>query len=142
MGERVQAGPLIYTVTEVEWLNQIGGRTPKTTDGKFAVIRLSITNAGRRELSVPMLQLVAENGEGAMELTDPQGLDEWLGVLRALRPAETIQGRIVFEVKARNYRLRATDAADPDRESFVLINIPLRLDQRAPVSLDLPSQEP
>jgi hypothetical protein len=140
MGERVQAGSLIYTILEVEWVNQLASRLPKTQDGKFAVIRLSITNSGNHEIAVPMLQLVGDRNAEAMEVAQVEGVEEWLGVLRTVKPAETIQGRIVFDVKPLNYKLRVTDAAEPDQERFALVAIPLRLEERAPVSLDPPGQ--
>jgi hypothetical protein len=87
-----------------------------------------------------MLQLMDEKGNGTMELSEVEGVQEWLGVLRTISPAETIQGRIVFEVPPKNYRLRVTDAGEPDQERFAMVNIPLRLEQRAPVSLDGPGQ--
>jgi hypothetical protein len=141
MGERIQAGNLIYTILEVDWLEQISGTVPKESNSKFAVVRLSVTNAGNKEMSLPMLQLVDDKGNGVMELAEIEGVEEWLGVLRNISPAETIQGRIVFEVTPKNYLLRVTDAGEPDRERFAMVNIPLRLDQKAPVSLEGPGQQ-
>jgi hypothetical protein len=76
-----------------------------------------------------------------MELAEIEGVEEWLGVLRNISPAETIQGRIVFEFTPKNYLLRVTDAGEPDRERFAVVYIPLRLDQKAPVSLEGPGQQ-
>ena len=136
MGERVQTGALIYTVLEVEWLSQLGSENPKSPqvpENKFAVIRLTITNSGNREISLPLLQIEDEKGNQYMELAEVEGVDEWLAVLREISPAETLQGKIVFELKPRNYRLRLTNAAEPDLERFAHVTIPLRLDATPPM---------
>jgi len=136
MGERVQIGPLIYTVLEVEWLSQLGSENPKSPqapENKFAVIRLTITNSGNREISLPLLQIEDEKGNRYMELAEVQELDEWMGVLREISPAETMQGKIVFELKPQSYRLRLTNAAEPDVERFAYVTIPLRLDVTPPI---------
>jgi hypothetical protein len=139
MGEHVQTGPLVYTVLEVQWVNQLNNKLPKDQDGKFAVVRLSVTNAGNSESAVPLLQFIDDKGTSHMELAEVDGVEEWLGILRTVNPAETIQGNIVFDVPAKNYKLRITDGADPDKERTALISIPLRLEQRNPVSVDQPN---
>ena len=133
MGEHVQTGALIYTVLEVEWLNQLGTQSPKSPEHKFAVLRLSITNSGNREMSVPLLQIEDEKGNRQMELAEARGVEEWLGVLRTISPAETLQGKIVFDLNPQNHRLRVTNAAEPDQERFAYVTIPLRLDATPPI---------
>jgi hypothetical protein len=140
MGERVQVGPLAYDVLEIEWHPMLGGQQPKSTENRFAALRLSITNSGRQEVRLPLLQMVDDKGSSTMELTEVKGLEEWLGVFRTLKANETLQGRIAFELKPQDYRLRVTDAGEPEAEKTALVAIPLRFSSREPAST-LPEPE-
>jgi hypothetical protein len=142
MGERVRVGPLVYNVLEVEWLSQLDSEQPQTSDHRFAVISLTISNAGNREVRLPMLHVEDEKGQAAMELVEVHGVEEWLGILRSIRPAETIQGKIVFGLKPQNYRLRVTDGDEPHREKTAMVAIPLRFNSPVPVKADQPGTDP
>ena len=136
MGELVQIGAIVYNVLEVDWLTELGGEQPKVPQGRFASIRLSMTNAGNREISMPLLQLEDGKGNSFMELAEVQGVPEWLGVLRNLGPTETVTGRIVFDVKPQAYQLRLTDGGKPDEERVSLVNIPLRIQEKQPLAVE------
>jgi hypothetical protein len=139
MGERVQVGPLIYTILDVEWRSQTGSSdSPVVPQGKFALIRLSITNAGSREISVPLLEIEDAKGSTFQETTEAKGVDEWLGYLREVRPAETIHGRIVFDLQPGEYRLRVSSGGPPDSERIALVGIPLRFEESAPLPVQGP----
>jgi hypothetical protein len=81
-----------------------------------------------------------DKGAATMELTQVRGLDDWLGIFRTLKPGETMQGRIVFELKPQNYRLRVTDAGEPEVEKTAWIRVPLRLNSPEPTA-GLPEPE-
>jgi hypothetical protein len=134
MGERVTLGPLTYTVVETAWRTQLGQmlniRVPQR---RFLLVTVSITNGGGREVAVPLLQLEDGNGKAYQELEDGSGVDNWLGLLRQLNPAETQQGRLLFDVPLTSFRLRVTDAGEPGSEQYAWIQIPLRMDVDAPV---------
>jgi uncharacterized protein DUF4352 len=129
MGEKVPIGPLTYNVVESTWKTQMGQifklRIPQQ---RFLLIRLSVTNGGGSEVSVPLLQLENSNGQTFMESENGEGVDNWFGILRNLAPTETQQGRIVFDVPLTSYRLRVTDGAGPGAEKYAWISIPLSLD--------------
>lgn len=135
MGERVQVGPLVYTVLEADWETELGdGANARTAKNRFLIIRLSIQNVGNKEVTLPLLHLESDKGEETLELDNAQGVDEWLGLLRPITPSNTLQGRIVFDVATAPYRLRLTDGADLENERTAYVNIPLKLG--APAALD------
>jgi hypothetical protein len=129
MGEAVPVAGLVFTVQEVDWRNEIGSLIPK---GRFAVIKLSITNNGGQEISVPLLSLEDIRGNSFPELSQVEALENWLGLLRSLGPAENMQGNIVFDVSPGEYRLRVTGGSDPERERTAYIQIPLSIPKSSP----------
>lgn len=128
MGERAEAGPIVYTVLEAEWHNQLGqADDPRFPRDNFLLIRLSVTNGGSEECTVPPLHLVDSRGASHRELQEGEGVPEWLGMLRRLQPAETRHGRVVFDVPRADYRLQVTDDAFlEDEMETAWIEVPLR----------------
>jgi hypothetical protein len=129
MGERVENGPFIYVVVESVWRNELGeGYQNRAPKNRFLTLTLSVTNTGGSEGSVPMLALEGADGQLYQELTDGSGVASWLGILRSIKPAETLQGRIIFDVPLGAYRLRLPDGADSGYEKYSWVTIPLNLD--------------
>ena len=113
MGERAQAGQLIFTVFENRWMPQIGGgTTARVPANRFFLVRLSIVNSGSNEAVAPPLTLIDDNGQRFQELTDGEGVPQWIGYLRRVKPADTLTGNIVFDVAARHYKLEVGDETD------------------------------
>ena len=128
MGELTPVGPVIYNVLETEWRNQLGSSIEQELPKhKFLLVRLTITNSGNQEVATPLLSLEDIEGETYMELSEIKGVANWLGLLRIVAPASTIQGVIVFDVPAKDYNLRVTDGGDLEHERTALIEIPLSL---------------
>ncbi len=128
MGERVQVGPLIYTILEADWLNELPGEaSPRIPQNKFLTIRATVTNSGNREVNMPLLNLVDAGNRQILEVEDGKGVEEWFGLYRAIKPADTLPGRFVFDVKPGNYKLLLTDGGDLEKEATALVSIPLRL---------------
>ncbi len=76
-----------------------------------------------------MATLVAAGGRTYPELTDGAGVEDWLGVFRKLKPAETVYGWILFDAPRADYHLRVTDDAfDPEDARIALIQVPVRLE--------------
>jgi len=48
--------------------------------------------------------------------------------LRTISPAGTDQGWLLFDVPIGSYRLRLTNAADPEQEAHSFVDLPLSLD--------------
>jgi len=135
MGERVSVGPLVYTVQDAEWHDQLGeGLGARTPRHRFLVIRLSVTNSGIREADVPPMSLISPAGQVYEELSQGDGVPEWLGYLRAVKAAATEHGRVLFDAPSGSYRLRVGAAGD-DEETFALIEIPY---QAPPPALPAP----
>lgn len=128
MGERVQVGPLIYTILEADWLNELPGEaSPRVPQHKFLTIRATVTNSGSREVNMPLLNLVDEANNQILEIDDGKGVEEWFGLYRAIKPADTLPGRFVFDVRPGNYKLLLSDGGDLEKEATALVAIPLRL---------------
>lgn len=129
MGDRVAVGPLTYNVVETAWRSQLGAdfklRVPQE---RFLLITISVTNGGGKEVSVPLLSLENQNGKVYQESDNGESVDNWFGLLRSLTPAQTQQGRLLFDVPLTSYRLRITDGGEPGNEKTSFIRIPLRMD--------------
>lgn len=128
MGERVQAGPLIYTVLDTEWLDQIGdGASARLPRNRFLAVRLSVTNSGAVTSDVPPIAAIDFRGESHNEMSDAAGLPEWLGYIRRVQPADTLHGRVVFDLPAAAYQLKVSNDAEPESVIFQKIDVPLQL---------------
>jgi hypothetical protein len=139
MGEPVAVGPLIYTIMDTEWRTQLGeGPAARWPQHRFLLIRLSVTNSGASNAVIPAVTAVDSGGQSHLELSDGQGVEEWLGYLRSLRPAETDRGRVVFDVPPSAYRLRVANDAEPGAEKVAFIDMPL---QFGPVVPSLPAEK-
>lgn len=128
MGERVQAGPLIYTVLEAEWKTQLegSGRMPAN---RFLFIRVSITNSSGAAISAPAFTLLGAGGKTYEELTE--GLDEvrnWLNILRTIAPAQTEQGYVIFDAPVGAYKMVLSDAGEVGNEKHAHVDIPVHLE--------------
>jgi hypothetical protein len=129
MGERVETGPFTYMVVESAWRNNLGeGFQTRAPKNRFLMLTVSLTNGGGSETSVPMLSIEGANGDLHQELSDGTGVANWLGILRTVKPAETLLGRIVFDVPLGAYRLRLPDGGETGYERYSWVNVPLSLD--------------
>jgi hypothetical protein len=128
MGEPVKTGPLVYTVLDTEWLDQVGDvAAPRLPRHHFLSVRISVTNAGSATSGVPPLTIADSHGATFAEIDDAKGFAEWLGYLRSVKPAETLHGRILFDAPTGDYQLMVTDDADPDKQASATVEMPLEL---------------
>ncbi len=135
MGERVPIGPLVYTVLEDSWKTQLGDALrQRFPQNRFLMLTVSITNSGGMDATVPLLSVEDTNGKTYIESDNGEGVDHWLGLLRNIRPAQTLQGQIVFDVPPATYRLRVTDGGEPGQEKTARIYVPLRLEVESPLA--------
>ncbi len=141
MGEKVPVGPLTYNVVEKVWRSQLGelfqSRMPQN---RFLLISISATNGGGSEVSVPLLQLESPDGKIYPEIQNGEGVDNWFGILRTIEPAQTQQGRILFDVPLSSYRLRLSDG-DSVSGRYSYVQIPLQIDADPPVELPVPGKQ-
>jgi hypothetical protein len=127
MGEHVEAGSLIYTVMETEWLDQLGPDiAPRLPEHRFLEVRILVTNSGIGTAYIPEAALLGGN-RTYPELTSGHGVRDWLGLLRTAGPADTVGGRLLFDVPFGNYVLRVGECNNPDDIKTALVAIPLDL---------------
>lgn len=129
MGERAEIGSFVYSVLEARWVQQLGsGPSPRLPRTSFLMLRVSATNGSARSFTIPQMVLVASTGEEHPELSDGEGVTDWMGLLRGVEPLETKTRWVLFDVPRADYRLRvADDAFDPADAKTALIEAPIRL---------------
>jgi hypothetical protein len=132
MGEKVQAGQLIYNVFETTWQAQIGeGQQARTPAHRFMIMHLTVVNSGAEPVSVPSLKLVDESGRIYAESMEGQGVPLWLGMIRRVKPADTLEGKAVFDVEPKSYKLKLDDGSDSGM--VVMVDLPLQFDANKPI---------
>lgn len=129
MGEKVQAGPLIYTVVDTQWRSQLGEpENPRVPTNRFLLVKLSVTNSGGLSEAIPALVLEDIAGQTHPELTEAPGLERWFGALRRITPAQTQDGYVVFDVPTGAYKLQLTDDTDLANPVIHSVELPPNLD--------------
>ncbi|MEO8025133.1 MAG: DUF4352 domain-containing protein [Bryobacteraceae bacterium] len=140
MGERVPLEPFTYNVIETTWRSQLGSTFQlRLPTKRFLVVYVSITNGGGKELAIPSFQLETATGDPIPEEMKGDGVEQWLGLIRTIGPAQTLQGRLLFDCSLGSYKLRVSNGGEPGTEKFAFVEIPLRLDPETPIA-PAPSQ--
>ncbi len=135
MGEKVQAGQLIYNVFGTKWQAQIGeGPQARTPAYRFMIMHLTVVNSGAEPVSVPSFKLTDESGRIYAESMEGQGVPLWLGMIRRVKPADTLEGDAVFDVEPKSYKLKLDDGSDSGM--VVMVDLPLQFDANKP-ALDI-----
>jgi hypothetical protein len=130
MGEKVLLGTLTYTVFETEYLTQIGeGPAPRIPQNRFFLVKISVSNGGSSTANVGAFQVEDDSGKIYPELNNGDGVPDWIGYLRSLKPAESAQGNAVFDAPPRHYTIRVHDETG---EKAALIDIPLTFNAETP----------
>jgi hypothetical protein len=137
-GEKAPAGHLTYSVLDSQILPQIteAGDTPRVPKERFIVVQIAVSNSGNTDANIPGVTLEADSGTTYNELTDGNGVQGFLGVLRHAGPLQTIRGAIVFDAPAAHYRLRFADEND---ENEILADLPLTYAHEKINSADVPA---
>jgi hypothetical protein len=135
MGERVAVGALTYDVFEDRWKTDLGeGTQARIPKDRFLLIRLNVVNGGAGDAMVPTMSLVdADSGQTYSELSNGEQVPGWIGFLRHLKPADSLQGNVVFDVPPKHYRLRVGDENSQAAEE---VDIPLTFASDSP---DMPT---
>jgi hypothetical protein len=130
LGEKVDLGHIIYTAFETQWLTQLGtGPAARIPQSRYFLVRFSAVNSGASELIVPNLTIQDDKGQTYSELSNGEGVLQWAGFLRQVKPAESVTGNVVFDAPPAHYKLRVTDE-NGDRTAF--IDIPLSFGAETP----------
>ena len=130
LGERVDLGHIVYTVFETQWLTHIGeGPDARIPQDRFFLVRMSATNSLGTDLMVPNVSVQDDNGNSYPELSDGEGVPQWIGFLRNVKPVESAQGNLVFDALPRHYKLKLSDETG---ERTAYIDIPLSFGAETP----------
>ena len=132
LGDKAEVPPFSIQIVDTNWFNQLPGNgSPRVPNRRFFVLHVSATNTGKEEASMPTLSLLAGDTERYEELHDGAGIENWLGLVRRVKPGQSLDGRIVFDAPPQTYQLRIGD--DYDEQNIALVDLPLEfknLDQR------------
>jgi hypothetical protein len=130
MGEKVRLGRLIYTVFETQWLTQLGDAvTGRVPEHRFLLVRFSAANSGGSENPVPSMTIQDDQGKSYEELPNGDGVPQWAGYLRNVKPAESVQGNVIFDAPPARYKLKLSDESG---SNFALVDIPLTFGAEPP----------
>jgi len=135
IGERAQVGPLIYNIIDSQWNMSLGhDAVPRIPKSRFFILNVSVVNGGgNSDQSVPTFNLVDDQGEVHPELDNGENVPDWIGLSRRVRPADTLQGNIVFDVPPKHYRLKVTEETE---QKYAWIDLPLDFGAPPPVADD------
>lgn len=127
MGEKAQAGTLIFNVIDTKWHKQLGKESEsRVPNNRFLVLHLSVVNGGAAEAIVPPLKLTDSSGQTHEELQDGTGVENWIGFFRKVNASGSLQGTVLFDAPPKAYRLQVSDdGIDPH---IAYIDLPLRFE--------------
>jgi hypothetical protein len=130
MGDKIYLGHLVYTVFETQWLTQIGqppdARIPQQ---RFLLIRMNVVNSGGGPVISPHVVLEDSKGNKFEEISNGDGVPQWIGYLREVKPAESAMGNLLFDAPPARYQLRL---ADEEEARFALVELPLSFAAETP----------
>lgn len=110
LGERVTIGHLTYVGVETQWYEEFGeGPGARVPRNQFLLVRLSVSNGGDAQAAVPNLSVEDSGGRRFPELSDGDGVPDWIGAVRTLAPTDTLGGNAVFDVPTGHYTLHILD---------------------------------
>src|SRR5207248_182027 len=83
---------------EAEWKTQHGtGQQASVPAHRYLVVHLSATNGGAETVSLPPLMLTDDSGQVYGEAPIAGDIPAALGLVRTLKPADTLDGRVLFD---------------------------------------------
>ncbi|MGA2770541.1 MAG: hypothetical protein ABSG26_06975 [Bryobacteraceae bacterium] len=130
LGEKAELGHIIYTVYETQWLPQLSnGPAARIPQHRFFLVRMTAVNSGGADLIVPNVTIEDDKGNSYPELQNGDGVPQWIGYLRQVKPAESAQGNLLFDAPPAHYKLRITDE---NEERSAYIDIPLSFGAETP----------
>jgi hypothetical protein len=133
MGAPLAVGQLTYTAVETEWRDSIeSSKGPRIPKNRFLLINVTVLNASSEQKAAPLLQVVDAKGEVHPEISEGDGVTDWMGYLRLLQPRESRSGRLLFDVPQGACKLRVSSGGDPETEQTALIELPLQFNSEVP----------
>jgi hypothetical protein len=139
MGERAAVGHIVYVVFETQWLTHIGaGADARIPQNRFFLVRLSAVNSLGSDIIVPNFRIEDDSGNTYPELSSGEGVPQYIGYLRSVKPAESVQGNALFDAPPRHYKMKI---ADETGEKVAYIDIPLSFVSETPDVSGVVTQE-
>ena len=139
LGERITLGHIVYVVFETQWLTHIGeGTGARIPQHRFFLVRLSAVNGYGTDIIVPNLSIEDDNGNTYPELSSGDGVPQYIGYLRNVKPAESAQGNALFDAPPRHYKMKVTDESG---EKIAYVDIPLSFVSESPEVPPVPGKD-
>jgi hypothetical protein len=139
MGDRITLGHIVYVVYETQWLTHLGeGPDARVPQNRFFLVRLSAVNSFGSDVIVPNFTLEDDNRNSFAELSAGEGVPQYIGYLRTVKPAESQQGNALFDVPPRHYKMKI---ADETGEKIAYVDIPLSFVSETIDAPPLPEKE-
>ncbi|MEO8595766.1 MAG: DUF4352 domain-containing protein [Candidatus Solibacter sp.] len=130
LGERIPLGHIIYQIYETQWLTHMGeGAEARVPENRFFLVRLSAVNSAGADVIVPNFTVEDDSGKSYAELSTAEGVPQYIGYLRSVKPAESVTGNALFDAPPRHYRLKIQDETG-DKTAYV--DIPLTFNSETP----------
>ena len=130
LGERISLGHLNYQVFETQWLTHLGsGAEQRIPKNRFFLVRLGIVSNAGGEVMVPNFTVEDDNGNAYPELSEGQGVSQYIGYLRPLKSTESATGNALFDAPPRHYKLKLKDETG---EKIAYVDIPLTFTSETP----------
>jgi len=139
MGERIALGQLNYQIFETQWLTHIGdGPDQRVPKNRFFLVRLSVTNSSGKDVIVPNFTIENDNGTSYPEMSEGDGVPQYIGYLRNLKTTGSVTGNALFDVPPRHYKLKIQDETG---EKTAYVDIPLSFASETPDVPDVGNRE-
>jgi hypothetical protein len=133
MGAPLAVGQLTYTAVETEWRDSIeSSKGPRIPKNRFLLVNVTVLNGSSEQKAAPLLQVVDAKGAIHPEISEGDGVTDWMGYLRLLQPRESRSGRLLFDVPQGACKLRVSSGGDPETEQTALIELPLQFNSEVP----------
>jgi len=130
MGERINLGHIVYQVFETQWLTHTGeGAEARIPENRFFLVRLSALNSSGADIIVPNFTIEDDAGKTYPELSSGDGVPQFIGSLRSVKPADTVTGNAVFDAPPKHYKLKIQDETG---EKTAYVDIPLAFVSETP----------
>jgi hypothetical protein len=136
LGESITLGHINYTVYETQWLTQLGtGAEARMPQHRFFLVRLKANNALSSDVILPNLSIEDDNGHIYQELNSGDGVPQYIGYLRSVRPNDSRQGNALFDAPAAHYKIKLTDDSG---EKAAYVDLPLNFSTESVAMPDTP----
>jgi hypothetical protein len=139
LGEKATLGHIVYTVYETQWVPQFGeGPSARIPQHRFFLVRMTAVNSSSADLIVPGVTIEDDKNNSYSELPNGDGVPDWIGSLRQVKPANSVGGNLVFDAPPGHYKLRVTDE---NGENSAYFDIPLSFGAEVPSEVPVPPEK-